>query len=131
MNLWYSLIIGIALAGNVQYPTELLEPFGFEQAEDWYSNITVHADWRFLWFETAIHTDMRRKVDPGYTFAPNQVIFSIDAGVFWKDVKIGAGHTCYHPFEPYRMIMDVMTGGYQPAYEGSSTTVYLQIGGER
>lgn len=93
-----------------------------------YATLGARADWGPLFAETSVRTDMQPASLTDWM--PDEMAYSIGAGIEAHGVTLGIKHTCYHPVMPY-----MTYEGYKivPSFEGATNDLYLrvEIGGKR
>lgn len=62
------------------------------------------------------------------SFWPTQAEYTVDAGLKWKDVRLGWTHTCWHPVVPYMALWQWAGRQVTPRWEGAYNAIYLTIG---
>jgi hypothetical protein len=92
-----------------------------------YTELGAEATWGLFFASGSVKTPMWWNATTS-SFWPFQAEYTVDAGMRWKDVRLGWMHTCYHPVVPDMALWQWAGRQVTPRWEGAYDAVYLTIG---
>jgi hypothetical protein len=92
-----------------------------------YTELGVEATWGLFFTGGAIKTPVWHIAETD-TFWPTQAEYTVDAGVKWKELRLGWAHTCFHGVVPYTGTLHWIGRQVVPKWDGAYDAIYLTIG---
>ena len=92
-----------------------------------YTELGAEATWGLFFAGGAIKTPMWWD-STASSFWPFQAEYTVDAGMKWKDARLGWTHTCWHPVVPGMTLWQWASWQVTPRWEGAYDAIYLTIG---